>query len=128
MCQICTHGWQGWCTVVVLMIMELFSKVQPNLVIPKKKNDMLMIMHRKNCKENFRICIQDAKFWARSGFRQNSNSVFRTDDKHRITWCTQAWRNARRLIRVPYASMLAASLYSKNNISVSIITGLQKAW
>lgn len=37
MCHICTSGWQSWCTDVVLMIMELFSKVQVKLISPKKE-------------------------------------------------------------------------------------------
>lgn len=86
MCQICTAGWQDWCTDVVLMITELFSKVQANIISPKKKDYMLMIMYRKSCKENFKIYIQDAKFWSRSGFKQSLNSVlFRSEDKHRIS-------------------------------------------
>ena len=59
--QICTSGWQGWCTDVVLMIIELFSKVQANLVRPRKKDYMLNVMYKKRWKEIFKIYIQDAK-------------------------------------------------------------------
>lgn len=73
------------------MIMELFSKVQDNLISPKKKDYMFMIVCWKSCKENFNIYIQDAEFWAKSGFKQSSNSIFfRSKDKHRIAWCIQA--------------------------------------
>lgn len=73
------------------MIMELFSKVQDNLICPKKKDYMFMIVCWKSCKENFNIYIQDAEFWAKSGFKQSSNSIFfRSKDKHRIAWCIQA--------------------------------------
>lgn len=120
MCQICTSGWQSWCTDVVLMIMELFSKVQANLISPKKKDYLLMIVYWKSYKENFNIYIQDAKFWAKSGFKQSSNSVFfRSKDKQRIVWCIQAWKNEggwSYFDKVPCAHVLATPLNNKRKM------------